>query len=197
MRVRPCDHLIVLAVDSSDSMGEGAAARMKAAKGAVLAILRRAYQNRSHVALVAFGGESAKVILPATNSIHRARRQLELLPTGGATPFADGLLKAWKLIRYERLKNPGIQPVLVVISDGEANVPLTSGVPAMRELLLLAGQVARDEIAAALVDVTHEPGKGMEMRRLAKLMRASYLKVSDLKARHILKAVSAAEAGQG
>ncbi len=46
-RYRPCDNLIVLLVDSSDSMGEGAEARMRACKGAVLAILRRAYQQRS------------------------------------------------------------------------------------------------------------------------------------------------------
>lgn len=43
---------------------------------------------------------------------------------GGATPFADGLLKAWQLIRAARAKSPGLRPVLVIISDGQANVPI-------------------------------------------------------------------------
>lgn len=199
VRVRPCDNLIVLAVDSSDSMGEGTQARMKAAKGAVLALLRRAYQSRSEVALVAFGGENATVILPPTRSIHRARVQLERLPMGGATPLADGLLQSWGIIRRERLKNPGVRPVLVVISDGEANVPIRMGVPTLRELFALAAELRGDRIVSALIDVAVEAGRGVEMRRLAATLGASYLKVANLKPRHVIQAVnltSADGAGQ-
>jgi magnesium chelatase subunit D len=191
-RRRPCDHLIVLAVDSSDSMGDGTETRMKAAKGAVLAILRKAYQNRSEVALVAFGGEQARVVLPPTRSISLAQHQLKRLPTGGATPFADGLFKAWQLIRAQRLKNPGVRPVLVIISDGEANVPMTEGAPALPELFSLAGKIARDRLVSVLIDVVAEMGKAIEMRRLAAELRASYVKVTELKPKHILDVVSQA-----
>ncbi|MCX7826195.1 MAG: VWA domain-containing protein, partial [Verrucomicrobiae bacterium] len=140
-RERPCDHLIAFVVDSSESMGADAVARMRAAKGAVLALLRKAYQGRHQVALVAFGGEKARVVLPPTSSISRAQRCLEQLPTGGATPMADGLFQAWQLIRLQRHKQPGIKPILVLISDGEANVPLAEGAPIMRELLHLAERI--------------------------------------------------------
>jgi magnesium chelatase subunit ChlD-like protein len=188
-RFRPCDNLIVLLVDSSDSMGEGAEARMRACKGAVLALLRRAYQSRSEVALVAFGGEEARVILPPTRNISLARHNLERLPIGGATPFADGLFKAWQLIRRERLKNSGVRPVLVIVSDGEANVPRTGGVPALAELFAVARRLGQDRIVSVLIDVTAEQGKGVEMRRLAAQLGASYVRVHDLKPKHIIDAV--------
>jgi magnesium chelatase subunit D len=71
---------------------------MKAAKGAVLAILRKAHQSKSKVALVAFGGPSATLILPPTSSVALAESALRQLPAGGATPFADSLIQAWRLI---------------------------------------------------------------------------------------------------
>jgi Mg-chelatase subunit ChlD len=188
-RYRPCEHLIVLLVDASDSMGQGTEARMKAAKGAVLGLLRRAYENRSEVAMIAFGGEEARVVLPPTRSITLAKHNLERLPSGGATPFANGLFKAWQIIRCQRLKNSGVRPVLVIISDGEANVPLMEGSPAIPELFALAGQVRTDGIVSVLIDVVSEAGQRLAMRRLAAQLAASYLKVDDLKPKHILEAV--------
>jgi magnesium chelatase subunit ChlD-like protein len=195
-RYRPCDNLIVLLVDSSDSMGEGTEARMKAAKGAVLALLRKAYQSRSEVALIAFGGEEARVILPPTRSVNLARHTLERLPTGGATPFAHGLFKAWELIRCARLKNPGTRAVLVIISDGEANVPMVEGTPTLAELFALAARVQADKIVSVLIDVVTEQRKAIEMPRLARLLGASYVKVSDLKSQHVMQAVADAQRTQ-
>jgi magnesium chelatase subunit ChlD-like protein len=188
-RYRPCENLLTLLVDSSDSMGQGTEARMKACKGAVLAVLRRGYQNRSRVALIGFGGEHARVVLPPTRSISRARHLLERLPTGGATPFADGLFKAWQLIRQEKLKNSGVRPVLLIVSDGEANVPRTAGKPAVAELYALAHAVAKDRLATVLIDVVGEHKHSLEMRRLARCLRASYVAVTDLKPKHILEAL--------
>ena len=189
IRFRSCGNLIVMAVDTSDSMGDGAEVRMRAAKGAALAILRQAYQNRSHVALVAFGGDAAKVLLPPTRSIGHARQRLQKLTAGGATPFASGLFESWQLIRRERLKNPQIRPVLLLVSDGEANVPLSEGRPPWRELMQLAESVRKDNIATALIDVVHDHRRSGEMSRLAAMLKAAYIRVADLKPRDILNAV--------
>jgi Mg-chelatase subunit ChlD len=193
VRYRPRDHLIVLLVDSSDSMAQGTEARMRACKGAVLAVLRRAYQNRSRLAMIGFGGEQARVLLRPTRSISQARRLLEQLPTGGATPFANGLFNAWQLIRQERLKHPGVRPVLLIASDGEANVPLNEGQPAVAELYALAQTVAQDRIATVLIDVVGERKQGLEMRRLAQCLRAAYVQVTELRAKHILEAARRAQ----
>jgi magnesium chelatase subunit D len=195
-RERPCNNLIVFAVDSSDSMGADAAARMRAAKGAVLALLRKAYQGRHEVALVTFGGEQARVVLPPTSSINRAQHCLEQLPTGGATPMADGLFQSWQLIRLQRHKQPGIKPILVLISDGEANVPLADGAPIMQELFHLADRIRQDKIIAVVLDAAALRPNPTEMRLLARRMNAAYVPLSELKVRHILRAVRQVEALQ-
>ncbi len=184
---RPCDTLIVFVVDSSDSMGSGAVARMKAAKGAILAILRNAYRSRSRVAMVAFGGEKASVVLPPTSSMDRARRLLETLPTGGATPFADGLQRAWQIIRSERLKRPAVRTVMVIVSDGDANVPVLEGAPPLEELGELAEKIGGDGIPTVLIDAA-DNAKRSEMRQIAGRMRASYVRMRDLTPSGLLKA---------
>src|SRR2546430_560063 len=85
-------NLLVLAVDASGSMG--APRRMEAVKGAVLGLLVDAYQRRDRVALVAFRGEGAEVLLRATGSVEVARARLAELPTGGRTPLAAGIVAA-------------------------------------------------------------------------------------------------------
>ena len=106
---RPHKSLIMFVVDASDSMGQGTYVRMKAAKGAALAILAKAHLGRHQVGMVAFRDRSAQIVLQPTASISRARQHLNIMTTGGATPFADGLMKAWQVIKAQRVKTPGIQ----------------------------------------------------------------------------------------
>ena len=186
---RPCENLIVFVVDASESMGSGIQVRMKAAKGAALAILRKAYQSRSEVALVAFGGEKAGIVLPPTSSVEVARPALERLPAGGATPFADGLWQGWQIVRSARIKTPSVRPILVIISDGEANVPLVPGAEPFEELGALAEKIAQDHVAALFIDAAVENPARSEMRRIADRMCASYVSIRDLTARCILDAV--------
>ena len=188
-RVKPLENLIVFVVDSSGSMGRGTDAPMKAAKGAIAAILRKAHQSRCEVAVITFGGQKATVILPPASNVALAESALERLPTGGATPFADSLLQAWKLIRSERLKNPGVRPILVTISDGEANVPISSGADPQKELKSLAKKIARDRIPAVFIDAAADNYGESEMQRIAGLIQASYVAVNNLTASSVLQAV--------
>lgn len=193
LRYRPCEQLIVFAVDASESMGSQGRQRMRAAKGAVLALLRVAYQHRHRVALVSFGGEHATVILPPTSSVNLAVQRLKNLPTGGATPMADGLHKSLKIIRSERRKAPGLRPLLLVISDGEANVPMCGNLPPLQELSRLAQQIRQEKVQSVFLDVAAGHEKSNDMKRLAGLMQANYRHVENLGARQILEAVRALE----
>ncbi len=186
---KPSENLIVFVVDSSESMGAGVEVRMKAAKGAVLALLRTAYRNRSEVAMVVFGGEQASVVLPPTSSVEVANSALEDLPTGGATPFGDGLWRAWQLIRSERLKNAGIRPILVIISDGEANVPISEGADPLVELGALAEKIGLDQIPAVFIDVSSQLKTEADMKRVAGRMRANYVTIRELTAQFVLDAL--------
>ena len=79
--------LYVFCLDSSSSMG--AEARMELAKGAVYYLLQTAYQRRDKVALVAFRGSEAELVLPPTASVETAQERLKELPTGGKTPLTE------------------------------------------------------------------------------------------------------------
>ncbi len=184
--------LVVLAIDASESMGEGTLERMKAAKGAILALLTTAYQNRDQVALVAFRGRQAEVLLRPTSSILLAQQQLRKLPIGGATPFAAGLWQAWQLIRNERHKQPSLQPLLVIVSDGEANLPLAPGAEIFPELFALARKVGKDRIDTVVVDSCAGLGSS-RLKQLARELGGSYQQIRELHAGRLIEVLRTAE----
>jgi magnesium chelatase subunit D len=108
---------VIVAVDTSGSMG--AEARIAATKGAVLGLLTDAYQQRDRVALVAFRGEDAEVVLRPTGSVEVARARLAELPVGGTTPLAAGL-DAVRDLAERAARAHDLTPVVVLVTDGRA-----------------------------------------------------------------------------
>jgi magnesium chelatase subunit D len=150
-------NLVLFVVDASGSMA--ARQRMSAVKGAVLSLLLDAYQRRDKVGLITFRGKDAEVVLPPTSSVDAAAARLELLPTGGRTPLAAGLLRAHDVLRVERLRDPSRRPLLVVVTDGRA-----TGGP---EPVALAGRAARLHEAQGTASVVVDCESGMVRLGLA------------------------------
>ena len=163
--------LTIFAVDAS---GSAALARLAEAKGAVELLLAQAYVKRAQVALIAFRGTSANLLLPPTRSLTRARRELGELPGGGGTPIAAGLNAARELAVAAARR--GRTPFLVILSDGRANVT-ADGTPdrarAEEEALAAAKALAAEGVASAFVDISPRPRP--EGARLAAAMHARYL----------------------
>ena len=120
-------HLILFVVDASWSMA--VSGRMEATKGALLTLLEEAYRRRDRVGLIVFRREGAQLVLPPTRSIQQARRVLSRVPVGGKTPLAAGLALAFQVIQREKTKDPALQPLVVLLTDGAGNVPLHGGNP--------------------------------------------------------------------
>jgi magnesium chelatase subunit ChlD-like protein len=180
VRSRPLDSLVVFLVDASASMGS--LARLRAARGAILTLLEKARLRRLHTALVIFRDRAAQVLLQPTASITLAQRCLLHLPLGGTTPFADGLRRALELIRSERLKNPRLQASLVILSDGEANVPLIPGADCRRELLALAGLIRAENVASLVVDSRPGAERGRIPAELAAALGGRCRRIGRLRA---------------
>ena len=103
-----------------DASGSAALHRLAEAKGAVELLLAECYVRRDQVALIAFRGRGAELLLPPTRSLVRAKRSLAALPGGGGTPLAAGIDAAVELA--ELALRRGETPIVVVLTDGRANV---------------------------------------------------------------------------
>jgi magnesium chelatase subunit D len=188
IREKRVGNFIVFVVDASGSMGAGK--RMIETKGAILSLLLDAYQKRDKVALVAFKGSGAEVLLPPTSSIELAHKLLEELPTGGKTPLCHGISLGYQIIESYFRKDPHIYPLLILISDGKANVSQYAGKP-ISEAMEMAGEIKNDtRVNTAVVDVekTGLISFGLA-HQLSIQMGARYLKLKDLKADTLVRAL--------
>lgn len=180
----------IFAVDAS---GSAAAARLAEAKGAVELLLAQAYVKRAQVALVAFRGVGAEILLPPTRSLTRARRALADLPGGGGTPLATGLDAARTLAEAARAR--GRTPFLVVLTDGRGNIAADGS--AVRERAehdaeQAARAIGQAGIGAVFLDTAARPRP--EGARLALAMGARYLPLPRADAAAMHRAVAAAQA---
>jgi magnesium chelatase subunit D len=126
--------LVLFVVDASASMRPA----MRAAKGVVLELLEDAYQERDTVGFVAFAGEDAQLLLPPTDSVALAARHLKELPTGDRTPLPAGLDVASDVLE----RAAPAASVVVLVTDGRANVAAGSPVERTRRAARRVGELA-------------------------------------------------------
>ena len=191
--------LILFVVDASGSMG--AQRRMVAVKGAILSLLLDAYQRRDRVGLIAFRGTGAQVLLPPTSSVDLAHAMLHEMPTGGRTPLSRGLLLAMEVIETERQKDRNVLPLLVVLSDGRANVAMGNGdAPAgaaispgsglpLAEARAMAAAIREQHISAVVIDTETDFLRLGLAGSIAEEMGAPCLKLEELHADGLADAV--------
>jgi magnesium chelatase subunit D len=157
-----------------DASGSAALQRLGEAKGAVELLLADCYIRRDRVALLAFRGVKAELLLPPTRSLVRAKRSLAALPGGGGTPLASAIDSARDL--SESLQRQGVTPVLVFLTDGKGNIARdgTPGRALATEQALAAAQSLRGTAAQSLLlDTSREPQA--QAQQLAAAMGAQYL----------------------
>jgi len=140
---------VLFAVDASGSMG--AEEVMTRAKGLVLSLLTDAYQKRDRVGLLAFRGTEARLVLPFTGSVELAQRRLRALPTGGKSPLALALARSREVLAQETRKHPGRTPLLVLLTDGKANISMAGGEP-FDEAMDQARRLKATQLRSLVVD---------------------------------------------
>jgi magnesium chelatase subunit D len=164
---------VLFLVDASASMATQR--RLELAKGAVLGLLESDYQHRDEVALMVFRGEGVDFVMPFTSGIEGVEEVLTNVPTGGRTPLARALTQAADVLRTRE------NPLLIVFTDGRANVSLADGDP-WQESLAAAAQLK--ECCAGAVVIDCEPGPIVlgRARQLAAALDAECIALSSLEA---------------
>ncbi len=173
-----------------DASGSAALHRLAEAKGAVELLLAECYVRRDRVALLAFRGTGAELLLPPTRSLVRAKRGLAGLPGGGGTPLAAGIDAALSLAEAARRR--GETPSVVLLTDGRANIARdgTAGRARAEADALEAARRARAAgLAAMLIDTAPRPRP--EGRAIADAMGARYLPLPYADAAGVSRAVRA------
>jgi magnesium chelatase subunit D len=150
-------------IDSSGS--HAAQERMRLVKGAASSLLARSFKNGDEVAIIVFRGTDARVLLEPSRALHEATTALEYLPTGGRTPLAHALDLATAYI------TPAT--VLILLTDGRANVPLGSGDPWL-EALDIASQI---KIPALVIDTENSAERLGRPLKLATALSAEYVRL--------------------
>jgi magnesium chelatase subunit D len=177
VRVRRTRNAVCFVVDASWSMA--AEERMRATKSAVLSLLRDAYQRRDRVGLISFQRDYATVLLPLTNSVELAQKRLQAMPTGGKTPLARGLLTGFEVLFRARRNDPEVLPLLVLLTDGQANVAM-SGIPPQLEAYQIADLIAQHDIRAVVIDTEHPNFERGLARQLAQHLKGRYYRLEEL-----------------
>lgn len=148
-----------------------------------MALLMDSYHHRDRVALVAFGGDGARVLLRPTGSVEVARQRLAELPSGGPTPLADGLLCAGGLVRdaiaaaRRRPDEVEPEPVVVVVSDGRANVGVAGADP-LASAEAAATALRSRGVRSLVVDAEDSSIRLGLARRLSEWLGARYVEMA-------------------
>ena len=173
-----------------DASGSSALNRLAEAKGAVELLLADCYVRRDSVAVLAFRGQTAELILPPTRSLARAKRSLAGLPGGGGTPLANAIDAA--MLLADQLRKKGETPIVVLLTDGKGNIA-RDGRPgraqAATDALAAATEMRLRGFSTLLVDTS--PQAQEAAKNLAKAMGAQYLALPYAGANSLNQAVRA------
>ena len=182
---------LILVLDSSASM-------MYSVRGiltALRAIEREARRYRDRVALVVCKGFGAAILQHPTTNFNLVHSKLSKVGLDDFTPLAAGMWLGLNVALAE--KRRGYEPILVIVSDGNANVPLErrrAGSwrpaldPAAQSVLDVAAQIAKSGIETLVINTKHrEPSveaegilmSGTELLvQVARMTRGSYVGVT-------------------
>ncbi len=182
------DRLLIFCVDAS---GSAAMSRLGEAKGAIELLLADAYASRDHVALIAFRGTEAEVLLPPTRSLVQTKRRLSALPGGGGTPLASGLQNALLLAQHARAK--GLTPTVILITDGRANIALDGSAnraQAGADAEKMATVLRASGVGSLVLDMSNRPQPALQA--LGRILNAPYIPLPRANAERLTQAVTAA-----
>lgn len=169
---------ILFLIDSSGSMG--VKRRMSTVKGAILSILLDAYQKRDKVGLIVFRDNDAELLLPLTSNFNHFKNLIEEVPTGGKTPLSKGLILAYNVLLMDKNQNKDENQILVIISDGKANVS-SSNLKPFEDVEKITEIIKESKIEPVVIDSEEGLVRLGFAKKLSEKLDAKYLTLDEIK----------------
>ncbi len=120
IRVRHAKLVIMIVLDISESMQP----IFSKISEALVRLKTYAWRKRDKIGIIACSGDEATVLVYPSTNINIIKQHFKRIVAGGRTPLASGMLRGMRILELERRKNPDIVPLMIIITDGLANVPL-------------------------------------------------------------------------
>jgi len=153
--------ITMIVLDISESM----ISSIESVKAAIKGLQKGAHAKRDKIGLIVFKGRHAEVLQYPTTNVNAVIEKLVNIGVSDFTPLAIGLKKAREILMLEKSKMKESIPVIVVISDGIANVPLENPLspenrskylnPAQADALDVARLIAKDGIKMIVINTDH------------------------------------------
>jgi magnesium chelatase subunit D len=120
LRLYKAPMTMVFVIDLSGSM----ILSIKEVKEAMLKLHGDAYRYRDKVGIVALKETGAVIVQHPITNLRVVASKLLGLRISGHTPLAAGMLKALEVLKEAKRRDRSAIPVMIIITDGSANVPL-------------------------------------------------------------------------
>jgi len=154
---------IVLLLDMSESIVPS----LVNVRNAILSMRDVAFKRRDRVGLVVFKGEGASTLQSPTTNMSLVVKRVMEIGASDFTPLASGMYEARRVLRNEKTKNRDSIPVLVIISDGIANIPLEAPLStrtrslfintAQADVIDVAQLLGREGVTTMIINPSHLP----------------------------------------
>jgi len=124
LRLYKAPMTIMFVIDLSGSM----LMNIEALKTAILNSHKEAYRSRDRVGIVAVKDTGAVVVQHPIANLRVVASKLVGLKISGFTPLASGMLKALEVLKEAKRRDASTIPVMIMMTDGSANVPMTRSI---------------------------------------------------------------------
>lgn len=175
---RKTGNTILFLIDSSGSMG--VKRRMSTVKGSILSILLDTYQKRDKVGLVIFRDDDAELLMYPTSNFSYFKRLIDEFPTGGKTPLSKGLSLSYKVLLMDKNQNNEENQILVIITDGKANVS-SSNLKPFEDLKIITEVIKESKISSVVIDSEEGLVRLGFAKKLAEMIGAKYLTLDEIR----------------
>ena len=137
-----------------DSSGSISGRKMERLKGLAHSLIQDAYRTRDKVGVVSFRNHQAQKLMPLCSRSHlkQVLECLRDLPSGGGTPLASGLLEAARLLSLDQRRYGGSIPVIMLISDGRANIPTGNRMEIENEIRMICRKIRAQGFFLVFID---------------------------------------------